>query len=173
MDALPPRSPALATVLGQCSCFRPGGWGGSSYGLSWASGPWWDHQWLWHHPIHEDCKQSLCSHDPSVSRMSKGKLEGSHNQYPLTFNLGIHGGEENTLFLQNKQTIYLQFRTRVLNLLIPDMLIVLCHGFVLRCQQHAPPSCNNQMSPDIAKFLKGETAPVENHWFRTLKHLWH
>ena len=71
------------------------------------------------------------------------------------------------------KTIYLQFRTRVLNLLIPDMLIVLCHGFVLRCQQHAPPSCNNQMSPDIAKFLKGETAPVENHWFRTLKHLWH
>ena len=38
--------------------------------------------------------------------MSKVKLERSHNQYPLTFTLGIDGGEENMLFLQNEQFIY-------------------------------------------------------------------
>ena len=77
----------------------------SSYGLSWASGPRWSHQWLSRHPVHGDCKQSLWSHDASVSGMSKVKLERSHNQYPLTFTLGIDGGEENTLFLQNEQFI--------------------------------------------------------------------
>ena len=38
--------------------------------------------------------------------MSKVEVEGSHNQYPLTFNLGIPDGEENTLFLENEQFIY-------------------------------------------------------------------
>ena len=38
--------------------------------------------------------------------MSKVEVEGSHNQYPLTFNLGIPDVEENTLFLENEQFIY-------------------------------------------------------------------
>lgn len=89
---------------------------------------------------------------------AKESWEGSHNQYnPLTFNLGIHGGEENTLFLQNKQFIY-NLEQGFSTSLIPDMLIVLCHGFVLRCQ-HAPPSCNNQMSPDIAQIPKRWNCP--------------